>query len=401
MSSDAELRAFEDTLPLAPGHVGERDAEWPIAELYRVESAARRPAEIAATDASTVVVTQDVAARQRLLPLIALFSAGLIAGLILLVALLGVRHGDTTATARRATIVSDTAPLAAGGATSTKATASRSKELVTIDDVEDTSLESARRSLEKEGFRVRVLRLTSDRPRGEIMSQVPLAGTKVGPNVLITLVVSAGKTSRGAWRVRVPGVEALAVSDAVAALRDAGFEPHIRLVASSRPAGTVIRQAPAQGTRAARSSSVALDVARVRPVVQRVDVPDVAGTNATSARRLLRSAGLTVKVVSVASEQAAGTVVAQSPRGGSSLRAGATVTLRVSSGPPLLVVPDVTGLDEQSATSELEDAGFRVRVSYEVTTDPTEDGIVLDQDPVGRLTAEGGSVVTLTVARID
>jgi eukaryotic-like serine/threonine-protein kinase len=117
------------------------------------------------------------------------------------------------------------------------------------------------------------------------------------------------------------------------------------------------------------------------------------------ARRQLRSLGLTVTVVQVRSDEPAGTVVRQSPRAGAELRKGATVRLAVSTGPRTVDVPDVTGLDEGSARSELEGAGFEVRVVDQETTDPTEDGVVLTQEPAGG-TAASGSVVTLTVGRL-
>ena len=90
----------------------------------------------------------------------------------------------------------------------------------------------------------------------------------------------------------------------------------------------------------------------------------------------------------------------QSPGAGHELREGATVALHVSSGPAPVDVPDVVGLDEESARLELENAGFTVRVVVEPTDDPAEDGIVVGQAPPGGSTAGGGSLVTLTVNRV-
>jgi beta-lactam-binding protein with PASTA domain len=92
--------------------------------------------------------------------------------------------------------------------------------------------------------------------------------------------------------------------------------------------------------------------------------------------------------------------VSQSPRAGAGLRKGGTVTLRVSTGPTKLDVPDVTGLDEQSARAELEGAGFQVQVIDESVTDPAQDGVVLRQSPRGGSSAAESAVVTLTVGRL-
>jgi serine/threonine-protein kinase len=77
------------------------------------------------------------------------------------------------------------------------------------------------------------------------------------------------------------------------------------------------------------------------------------------------------------------------------------VTLRVSSGPAKVDVPDVTGLDEPAARAQLEGAGFEVRVTDESTTDPAQDGIVLRQSPTGGSRADDGAIVTIVVARFD
>jgi beta-lactam-binding protein with PASTA domain len=77
------------------------------------------------------------------------------------------------------------------------------------------------------------------------------------------------------------------------------------------------------------------------------------------------------------------------------------VTLRVSTGPGLIAVPDVTGLDEQSARQKLESTGFEVTVVDEPTADPAQAGTVVSQDPAGGAEAEKGSTVTITVARVS
>ena len=73
--------------------------------------------------------------------------------------------------------------------------------------------------------------------------------------------------------------------------------------------------------------------------------------------------------------------------------------LSISTGPAQLSVPDVVGLDEESARRELEAAGFEVQVVDEPTEVVEEDGIVLDQDPAGGSSRPKGSVVTITVSR--
>jgi eukaryotic-like serine/threonine-protein kinase len=76
------------------------------------------------------------------------------------------------------------------------------------------------------------------------------------------------------------------------------------------------------------------------------------------------------------------------------------VTLTVSTGPQKIDIPDVTGLDEDSARQQLEGAGFQVQVNDEPTTDPAQDGLVLSTSPAAASAAPKGSVVTIVVARV-
>src|SRR5207237_1008169 len=77
------------------------------------------------------------------------------------------------------------------------------------------------------------------------------------------------------------------------------------------------------------------------------------------------------------------TVVRQDPAGGSSAAKGTTVTIFVSKGPKTSTVPDVQSYDKTTAGQTLHAAGFNVRVTWQDTTDPSQDGIVLSQDPEG------------------
>ena len=60
----------------------------------------------------------------------------------------------------------------------------------------------------------------------------------------------------------------------------------------------------------------------------------------------------------------------------------------------------MTSQDEASAQQTLEQSGFTVDVQEQDTTDPNQDGIVLEQDPVGGTKAKPGTTVTITVGRL-
>ena len=411
-SESEETPPAEDTVAIdadeavtqADEAVTQADEAWPVADIYLIEPDERAPSDSPQPPADeTVVLTQTQSpapARRRFPPDVGtglmLAIAGTVGALILVALLVGLRDDDPSATARTPTTTSS-----APGETTTPAPTS---DAIALRDLEGMPLAKAQAALEKEGLRVRVSRLESDQPRGEILNQAPPAGTKVAKGDVIALVVSSGAATQSAPEsAQVPGVVGLAVSDAVATIRDAGFEARVQLVTSSQPAGTVLEQSPVEGTEASTGSTIVVEVAKEksRPAVQRVEVPDVVGTTAADARRTIRSAGFTVTVVSVRSQEPAGTVISQSPRAGAELRKGSAVTLKVSTGPANFDVPDVTGMDEASARLELESAGFEVQVIHESTTDPAQDGVVVRQEPLGGSTAAEGAVITLTVARLS
>jgi beta-lactam-binding protein with PASTA domain len=196
----------------------------------------------------------------------------------------------------------------------------------------------------------------------------------------------------------VPGVVGLTASDAAQRLRHAQLVPTIRLVSSSRASGTVLAQKPDAEAKLDAGSRVELRVAKEpRPV--RVALPKLMGSTAETAKERLRSLALHWSVTSIDSSRPRNTVLVQSPSAGTRVAKGSTVRLTVSAGPTQVAVPDVTGLDEASARAQLLNAGFDVTVVDRVTSEPSEDGMVVDQTPTGGSSAPKGSAISITVAR--
>ncbi len=160
--------------------------------------------------------------------------------------------------------------------------------------------------------------------------------------------------------------------------------------------GLVIRTDPSEGRPVDRRSEVTLFVSSGP---EQVVVPDVTGQDETSAVTALRGKGLSAVVREKASTEPQGTVVSQSPAGGLQVDQGTSVTIFVSNG-KVLEVPDVTGLSQADAESQLEDAGFRPSVRTRQTELPEEEGTVLSQSPRGGAERREGSTVTLTVGEL-
>jgi serine/threonine-protein kinase len=238
----------------------------------------------------------------------------------------------------------------------------------------------------------RVKRLPNDEvPEGRVADQSPEPGTRLAKGSIVELVVSTGKRV-----VKVPEVVGMQLSEAIAALSAADLEADPRDVNSSQPPGTVTAQDPAPNEEVVAGTSVRINVSQGP---KEVAVPSVTGLFEDTATAQLQAAGFAVARRDVESDLDQGVVVTQDPAGNTTAVKGSTVTLSVSTGPLLETVPDVTGVDVQSARTTLLASGFRVTVVRQDTDDPTLQDVVVEQDPLGETDAEPGTRVLLTVGR--
>ncbi|WP_326595396.1 Stk1 family PASTA domain-containing Ser/Thr kinase [Streptomyces brevispora] len=193
--------------------------------------------------------------------------------------------------------------------------------------------------------------------RGKVVRSDPKSGARIRGNGSVTLVVS-----RGPEIVKVPDVEGIELADAKRELTKAGLAPGMTTKEFSEDvaAGDVIRTDPEAGAERRADAAVAIVVSKGSPV----DVPDVIGLSIEDATDALDEEGLKAKVLPdrVNSPEVSGDIAHQSPAEGQEAAEGDTITLTVSKGPQMIDVPDVTGKNVDDARSELEDAGFEVKV---------------------------------------
>ena len=265
-------------------------------------------------------------------------------------------------------------------------------EAVTVPDVEGIQESLAVREIRDAGLEPNVRRESdSEVQRGVVVSQDPSPPQRADRGTFVTIIVSSGKP-----KVTVPDVVGDDRDDAVVALRDAGLEPNVVPVNSPRPVDTVLATAPKAGDVVVEGTSIRVNVSKgPRPIA----VPNVVGQAYESAASTLFGAGFAVVREDVESDEGEGIVVAQDPAGNSLQGRGATITLQVSEGPETSSAPDVTSQAVEQARAAVRNAGFRVEVVPEDTTDPTLDGIVTSQDPAGGTELEPGETITLFVGR--
>ncbi len=228
-------------------------------------------------------------------------------------------------------------------------------------------------------------------PEGIVISQDPKPGDKVPKGKLVALQVSTGAPT-----VSVPDVRGKSFTDAIEQLANKNLRSTSFEVPSSKPQGTVVAQDPAPGKTVAAGSTVRINVSQGP---EQVGVPNVVGQTSADAQQTLQSGGFAVAVSPIDSNEQKGVVVQQNPQGLSVATKGAKVTIYVSKGPTAVEIPDVTGLDEQSAIDQLQGDGFVVQTRDRTTTDIAEDGNVVEQRPAALSKVKPGSTVTIFIGR--
>ncbi|KUJ54481.1 serine/threonine protein kinase [Streptomyces albus subsp. albus] len=232
---------------------------------------------------------------------------------------------------------------------------------------------------------------TGRRPRRPVLTLIAA--------VLLVLGVGAGVWYISAGQfTRVPGVLGLPQAKAEQKLRDEGLKVKVVHEFSDVVAkGRVIAAKPGVGERIRDDGTVTIRVSQGPP---HAEVPNVVGMPIAEAKAEIKDAGLTVGTVRkrFSDETPQGRVLATDPRAGTERRPDSTVTLTVSRG-ERIDVPDVVGESADDATSDLEDAGFKVAIAKDRVFSQEDAGSVARQTPSEDSPAAKGDTVTLTLSK--
>ena len=197
--------------------------------------------------------------------------------------------------------------------------------------------------------------------------------------------------------VDVPSVEGLDVQKARELLLEAGLaQPDVEFETNDEvPVNQVFAQNPPPGERVEPNSVVTLRVSSGTADT----VPSVIGSLREEAVATLQEFQYVVTEVTSASPQDAGTVISQSPSPGSVLAPGSTVEITVSTGPEVMPVPDVEGLDVIAAVNALREQGFIVNpTQIEEPSEEIEVGKVTRTEPAAAQLVAVGSQISIVVS---
>lgn len=141
----------------------------------------------------------------------------------------------------------------------------------------------------------------------------------------------------------------------------------------------------------------------INPDNNKIDVPSFLGENYDEVfAEYDVSNGGDFSIVQAAtvefSDEAAGTIVKQSPSSGRSVDPGSTITLTISKGPRTIELDDLSGLEERVAEIEIKKAGLTVGEAKFEPSDTVLQGDVIRTEPEAKSILGEGEEVVLVVS---
>jgi beta-lactam-binding protein with PASTA domain len=241
-----------------------------------------------------------------------------------------------------------------------------------------------------------------------------------------TTTVTTVQTATTAAKVAVPDLTGETFSDAQTTLDAAGLATQKKTVGSSKPAGTVVDQAPKAGVSVPKGSAVTLSVASAAtstgattthattttatttestttnettnettttattttapPQPTTATMPDVTGQTEPVAATSMNRAGVLASIVFVPGDDPLGTVLQQAKAADSTVPYHSHVQINVSKGPNAttdVTVPSAVGQTLRQAVSTMNGAQLRLIFVRLPVTSGSQTGKIVQQTPLG------------------
>ena len=268
---------------------------------------------------------------------------------------------------------------------------------VVVPAVTGEQFKTASAQLQNDNLNVNQLSVTSQKPAGIVIAQDPLAGAKVKANSTVALTVSTGPGNATVPPVVGESLNQAKSSIAIANLKVGRIEHQ---ASNTVQEGQVIGTSPQAGATPAVNTPVTIIVSTGPPPVR---VPDVTSETAGQAKAQLEGAPgqfTVTTTLEITTSAAPGTVIGQSPVGGSSVKPGSTINLVVAkapAAPATVAVPNVVGSKRGAAEAMLGASGFPATVQSMDVTTKSQGGVVLSQSPTPGTMINRGATVTIVV----
>ncbi|THV39454.1 Stk1 family PASTA domain-containing Ser/Thr kinase [Glycomyces buryatensis] len=236
---------------------------------------------------------------------------------------------------------------------------------------------------------------------------VPQAGSgrswKALIKLAIIIAIIAAVAAAGWWigigrYTDAPSLLSQDAASVAAYAEDEGFEVEFDEGGYSEgvPKDGVLAQNPEPGERIRLGSTITVTLS-LGP--ERYEVPELAGRTEDEALAELGKFSAEVTVAhDYSTEYPKGQVISTDPPAGQEVKAGASVTVTVSDGVPPLQVPDLVGMDEDSAEEALEANGLEVGETSERYSDTIPEGSVIESSPAADSPVAEGDEVGLVIS---
>ena len=196
----------------------------------------------------------------------------------------------------------------------------------------------------------------------------------------------------------VPNIVGMNQDDAKKAVEDKKLKfVSIGKEKSDKPAGTVLRTYPDEGTKVKINSEVRVSISGGQ---DNLGVPNLIGVDLASAKDIITNSGLKLGSVSYSYSDGVpqDSVISQSPDPDSNAGTNTPINLVVSKGPEVkyTTVPDVSGKGIDEASALISNAGLKVSKTAVTTSDKSQDGMVSNQSVSPSQQVKEGTTVTLS-----
>lgn len=235
----------------------------------------------------------------------------------------------------------------------------------------------------------------SNEPESKKSKRGPIIAGIIAVLAIIAIAAGVFAMSNQGEMTTVPDVTNQPVETARKMLEDAGFVvgTETQVYNADIQAGNVVSTNPTANSQARKGSTVNLNVSRG---TEQVTVPDLKNQTSDEAMRTLSNLGLTGQIGDpvYSDEVEKDRVASQDTAAGTTVNKGDTIVIHLSQGPEEVNVPNVQGMDFESARDRLENAGFTVSLQWVDNSAATN--TVIRQSVTG--TAEKGTNITLTIS---
>ncbi len=210
---------------------------------------------------------------------------------------------------------------------------------VTVQDVRGLSQEQAEKVLEADGLKCSLGNsiYSDEYEEGFVAETNPAAGKEVKKGYTVKLLLSKGsreEDDEDKETVKLPNLVGKTLSNAKEILDENNLDCGDITYDedSDLPANTVCSQDPEAGEEVEEGTAVNLVVSKAD---DRVEVPDLLNRSTEKVKSLLKSAGLSYEMSSeeYSDDVSEGLVISQSPKSGTKVEAGSTVSVVISKGP--------------------------------------------------------------------